>query len=101
MNLEINNTSVMRLRSQQLCKYLPVEISGQLILGLVDSGNIFYNVISDTLANSLNLTNKLLPYEGPPVGTAKSGELLKIAGIAKQVDIYSYLTRTVKSTDQI
>ena len=79
-----SNKFIMKIKSTDLHKYLPVEISGQLILGLVDSGNIFHNVISDKLAENLGIT-QLSPYDGPPVGTAKAGDILKILGIAKQV----------------
>ena len=82
----ITQSNIMKLQASGLCKYLPVEIAGQLILGLVDSGNIFYNVISEKLAENLKL-NKLSPYNGPPVGTAKAGERLKISGVAKKVKL--------------
>lgn len=77
-----------RYSSRNFCKYLPVEIAGHLLLGLVDSGNIFYNVMSESLANNLKL--KIRKYNGPIVGTAKSGEFLDVTGIVKNVNLYVY-----------
>ena len=54
------------------------------VLGLVDSGNSFYNAISLALATKICLIY-YQPYVGPPVGTALAGSTLDIVGVIKNI----------------
>ena len=63
--------------SATLNKLFPVRICGSVVMGLVDSDNSFYNVISSTVAKKIGLTY-YQPYDGPPVGTASVGYNLDI-----------------------
>ena len=61
-------------------KLLPVKICGFVVMGLVDSGNSIYNVISLAVAKRIGLTYSQ-SYNGPPVGTASVGSSLDIVGL--------------------
>ena len=63
--------------SATLKKLLPVKICGSIVLGLVDSGNSFYNTISSAVAAKMGLTY-YQPCDGPPVGTGSVGSKLDI-----------------------
>ena len=63
-----------------LNKLLLVKICGSVIMGLVDSGNRFYNAISLAVAKKIGLTY-YQPYDGLPVGTASVGSNLDIVGL--------------------
>ena len=69
-------------KSASLSKLLPVRICNSTILGLVDSGNSFYNAMSSAVATRIGLTY-YQPYKGPPVRTAALGSTLDIVGIIK------------------
>ena len=69
-------------KSASLGKLLPVRICNSTVLGLVDSGNSFYNAISFAVATRIGLTY-YQPYEGPPVGTAMAGSTLVIVGLSR------------------
>ena len=73
-------------KSATLNKLLPIRISGYTILGLVDSGNSFYNAISLAVANKIGLT-QYQSYHGPPVGTAQTGSHLTVVGIIKSTTL--------------
>ena len=73
-------------KSATLNKLLPIRISGYTILGLVDSGNSFYNAISLAVANKIGLT-QYQAYQGPPVGTAQTGSHLTVVGIINSVTL--------------
>ena len=73
-------------KSATLNKLLPIRISGYTILGLVDSGNSFYNAISLAVANKIGLT-QYQAYHGPPVGTAQTGSHLTVVGIIKSTTL--------------
>ena len=66
--------------SATLNKLLPVKICGSIIMGLVNSGNSFYNAVSSAVAKKISLTY-YQPYDGPPVGTASVGSNLHIVGL--------------------
>ena len=55
-----------------------------LVLGLVDSGNSFYNAISLSVATKIGLT-QYDKYQGPPVGTALVGSTLDIVGVVNKI----------------
>ena len=74
----------LQSKSTALNKLLPVKLCGSVVLGLVDSGNTFYNAISLSVAVKIGL-NQYDEYEGPPVGTALVGSTLDIVGIANKV----------------
>ena len=82
-------------KSASLSKLLPVRICNSTILGLVDSGNSFYNAISSAVATRIGLTY-YQPYEGPPVGTAAIGSNLDIVGIIKNTTL-SFTDKSGKS----
>ena len=76
--------SSFQSKSTALNKLLPVELCGSIVLGLVDSGNSFYNAISLSGANKIGLTN-YDKYQGPPEGTALVGSTLDIVGIVNKI----------------
>ena len=63
-------------------KLLPIKLCRSTVLGLVDSGNSFYNAISLAVATKIGLTY-YQHYNGPHVGTALAGSTLDIVGIIK------------------
>ena len=65
------------ITSATLNKLLPVKICGFIAMGLVNSGNSFYNAISLAVAKRIGLTYHQ-SYNGPPVGTASVGSSLDI-----------------------
>ena len=71
-------------KSTALNKLLPVKLCGSVVLGLVDSGNSFYNAISLSVATKIGL-NHYDEYHGPPVGTALVGSTLDIVGIVNKI----------------
>ena len=71
-------------KSTALNKLLPVKLCGSMVLGLVDSGNSFYNAISLSVATKIGLTH-YDKYQGPPVGTALVGSTLDIVGIINKI----------------
>ena len=73
----------LQSKSTALNKLLPVKLCGSVVLGLVDSGNTFYNAISLSVAVKIGLS-KYDEYEGPPVGTALVGSTLDIVGIVNK-----------------
>ena len=75
----INST---KAKSASLSKLLLVKICNSTVLGLVDSGNSFYNAMSLAVATRIGLTY-CQPYEGPPVGTAMDGSTLDIVEVIK------------------
>ena len=72
--------SSLHSKSTALNKLLPVWLCGSTVIGLVDSGNSFYNAISLAVANKIGLSN-FHHYTGPPVATALVGSTLDIVGI--------------------
>ena len=78
--------SSLHSKSTALNKLLPVKICGFTVLGLVDSGNSFYNAISLAVANKIGLSN-FNHYAGPPVGTALIGSTLDIVGIVDNITL--------------
>ena len=71
-------------KSTALNKLLPFKLCGSMVLGLVDSGNSFYNAISLSVATKIGL-NQYDRYQGPPVGTALVGSTLDIVGIINKI----------------
>ena len=71
--------------SANLHKLLPVKICGHTVMGLVDSGNSFYNALSLSVAKRIDLL-EYQPYEGSPVGTASIGSSIQIVGIIPSID---------------
>ena len=61
---------------------LTIRICNSTVLGLVDSGNSFYNAMSLAVATRIGLTY-YQPNEGSPVGTALAGSTLDIVGVIK------------------
>ena len=78
--------SSLHSKSTALNKLLPVKICGFTVLGLVDSGNSFYNAISLAVANKIGLSN-FNHYAGPPVGTALIGSTLDIVSIVDNITL--------------
>ena len=78
--------SSLHSKSTALNKLLPVKLCGSTVLGLVDSGNSFYNAISLAVANKIGLSN-FDHYTGPPVGTALVGSTLDIVGIINNITL--------------
>ena len=70
--------------SATLNKYLPIKICGSIVMGLVDSGNSFYNALSLAVAKKIGLTY-YQPNNGSPVGTASVGSSLNIAGLIQSI----------------
>ena len=70
--------------SSTLNKLLPVGICGSVVMGLVDSGNSFYNAILLAVAKKIGLTY-YQPYDGPPVCTASVGSSLDIVGLIHSI----------------
>ena len=63
------------------CKFLPVSVNGVATTALVDSGNLWRNVISEEFFKALGLTRKdLVRLRQTTVGTAKSGANLEVLG---------------------
>ena len=77
--------SSFQSKSTALYKLLPVKLCGSIVLGFVDSGNSFYNVISLSVATKIGL-NQYDEYQGPPVGTALVGSTLHIVGIVNKIE---------------
>ena len=71
-------------KSTALNKLLPVKLCGSIVLGLVDSGNSFYNTISLFVVTKIGL-NQYHKYQGPPVGMALMGSALDIVGIVNKI----------------
>ena len=71
-------------KSTALNKLLPVKLCGSMVLGLVNSGNSFYNAISLSVATKIGLT-QYDKYQGPPVGTALVGSTLDIVSIINKI----------------
>ena len=71
-------------KSTALNKFLPVKLSGSVVLGLVDSGNSFYNAVSLSVATKIGLS-QYDKYFGPPVGTALVGSTLDIVGVINKI----------------
>ena len=76
--------SSLHSKSTALNKLLPVKLCGSTVLGLVDSGNSFYNAISLAVANKIGLSD-FDHYTGSPVGTALVGSTLDIVGIVNNI----------------
>ena len=76
--------SSFQSKSTALNKLLPVKLCGSIVLGLVNSGNSFYNAISLSVATKIGL-NQYDEYQGPPVGTALIGSTLDIVGIINKI----------------
>ena len=72
----------LNAKSVSLSKLLPIRICNSTVLGLVDSGDSFYNTMSLAVATRIGLTY-YQSYEGPPVGTALAGSTLDIVGVIK------------------
>ena len=71
-------------KSTALNKLIPIKFCGSTVLGLMDSGNSFYNAISLAVANKIGLTN-FDHYTGPPVGTALVGSTSDIVSIVSKI----------------
>ena len=76
--------SSFNTKSTTVNKLLPVRICDRTILGLVDSGNSFYNAISLAVTTKIGLSY-YQPYKGPPVGTAQTGSALNVVGLIKSI----------------
>jgi len=71
--------------SKAYCRYLPVRIGSQTCAALVDSGNLWRNVISLPFLHQLGLTlNDLRPLAIQKVATAKAGAALRVLGELKK-----------------
>ena len=81
--------SSLHSKSTALNKLLPVKICGFTVLGLVDSGNSFYNAISLAVANKIGLSN-FNHYTGPPVGTALNWLHSRHCGYRRQYHFWSH-----------
>ena len=77
--------SSLHSKSTALNKLLPIKLCGSTVLGLVDSGNSFYNAISLAVANKIGLSD-FDHYTGPPVGTTLVGSTLDIVGIVSNIN---------------
>ena len=66
--------------------YVPLVVNGVACHAMVDSGNLFKNVISKDFLLKLKLTlaDLVPPTKLHNVGTAKEGERLKVLGRVKQ-----------------
>ena len=72
-------------KSTALSKLLPVKLCGSTVLGLVNSGNSFYNAISLAVANKIGLSH-FDCYSGPPVSTALVGSTFDIVRTVKNIN---------------
>ena len=72
-------------KSTALNKLLPVKLCGSTVLGLVNSGNSFYNAISLAVTNKIGLTN-FNHYTGPPIGTTLVGSTPDIVCIVNNIN---------------
>lgn len=67
-------------RSNDYRTHLPVLVGGTICTALVDSGNVWHDVISTQLARKLGVMHQLVPGAQSRIGTAKGGAELKILG---------------------
>jgi hypothetical protein len=72
--------------SDSLCKYLPIRINNYTCSALVDSDNVWRNVISKDFAfNQMKLTEAdLRPLSTKTIGTAKDGASMRVLGEVTQ-----------------
>jgi hypothetical protein len=67
--------------TERYCRYLPIRIGNVACSALIDSGNLWRNVMSKQFFDRLGLTkNDLRPIEVTQVATAKKGANLKVIG---------------------
>ena len=71
--------------SANLHKLLPVKINGHIVMSLIDSGNSFYNALSQSVAKRIGLVD-YQPYKGSPVGTASIGSSINVVGIVPTIN---------------
>ena len=67
--------------SASYCKFVPVKVASCSASALVDSGNVWRNVISEAFFNRLGFSKRCLrPLPGVKVGTAKANSTLEVLG---------------------
>ncbi len=79
--LSTNSNTEDLKRGNNYCMYLPVVLNSVPCNAMIDSGNVWRNVISESFAKKLGLQKKdLKPLGTVSVGTAKAGAELSVLG---------------------